>query len=123
MPSLRCIWKPSGFGSNIIKQSLSETCLLARDALSAWISSIPKFLRQVLWTSPLKSFLNLVPALYLQDVNDIHQLLYGLVKSPALCDHDLFHMVPPPLSGKYSVGKHIVALSLSPFSLVCGRHF
>lgn len=53
----RCLWKPSGFASNIIKQSSSETCLLARDALSAWISSIPNFLRHVLVISPPKSLL------------------------------------------------------------------
>lgn len=89
MPFLRCIWKPSGFGSNIIKRSSSETCLLARDALSVWISSTPKFLGQVLPISPLKSLLNLVPALHFCDVSDVAQLLYGSVKSPALSDQSL----------------------------------
>lgn len=89
MPFLRCTLKPSGFGSNIIKHSSSETCLLARDALSVWISSTLKFLGQVLPISPLKSLLNLVPALYFSDVSDVSQLLYGSVKSPALPDQSL----------------------------------
>lgn len=62
-PHMRHPWKPSGFVSKIIKQSYFETCLLARDALSAWISSIPKFLQHVLLIPPPKSLLTLVPLL------------------------------------------------------------
>lgn len=54
----KCVQEPSACGSHRIKQSSSETCLLARDALSAWVASIPKFLRQV---SALKSLLSLGP--------------------------------------------------------------